>query len=185
MFIAMPEANHSDLRSQESPGYAEQLFWNRQVAARRHALWGSLTGRRGQLQKLVTAGCRIKSRRYAGVQLVSLQAIRGSENPRGGFDAAFRPLHPRMRQRWVRVAEAWNRGLISDPIRLIRVGDHYFVRDGHHRISVAMAMGQQYIDAEVIVWELSSESKRAGRDGDGAPAARRPNSTEGSPVCAF
>jgi hypothetical protein len=37
---------------------------------------------------------------------------------------------------------------------LIQVGDDYFVRDGHHRISVARAFGREQIDAEVIVWDL-------------------------------
>jgi hypothetical protein len=34
------------------------------------------------------------------------------------------------------------------------VGDDYFVRDGHHRISVARAFGREQIDAEVIVWDM-------------------------------
>jgi len=34
------------------------------------------------------------------------------------------------------------------PIDLIRVGDIYFVRDGHHRISVVRALGLQEIAAK-------------------------------------
>jgi len=30
----------------------------------------------------------------------------------------------------------------------------YYVRDGHHRISVARSLGQQFIDAEVIRMSL-------------------------------
>jgi hypothetical protein len=30
-------------------------------------------------------------------------------------------------------------------VELIQVGEAYFVRDGHHRISVATALGQQQI----------------------------------------
>jgi hypothetical protein len=41
------------------------------------------------------------------------------------------------------------------PVELIQVGDVYFVRDGHHRISVARMMGQDSIDAEVTVWETA------------------------------
>jgi len=33
--------------------------------------------------------------------------------------------------------------------------NEYFVRDGHHRISVARAMGQAYIDAYVARIELA------------------------------
>ena len=37
-------------------------------------------------------------------------------------------------------------------MELVQLGDLYFVREGHHRISVAQAMGQESIDAEVTVW---------------------------------
>jgi hypothetical protein len=40
------------------------------------------------------------------------------------------------------------------PVALIQVGDYYFVRDGHHRISVARALGQQVIEATVEVWQV-------------------------------
>jgi hypothetical protein len=33
---------------------------------------------------------------------------------------------------------------------LYKIGQVYFVRDGHHRVSVAREKGQEYIDAEVI-----------------------------------
>jgi hypothetical protein len=48
------------------------------------------------------------------------------------------------------------------PVELIRVGDVYFVRDGHHRVSVARALGQAYIDAEVTVWEVKSAAGAGG-----------------------
>jgi hypothetical protein len=35
------------------------------------------------------------------------------------------------------------------PIGVYRVGDLHFVKDGHHRVSVAIATGQQMIDADV------------------------------------
>jgi len=38
------------------------------------------------------------------------------------------------------------------------VRDVYYVRDGHHRISVAGAMGREYIEAEVMVWELAAQT---------------------------
>jgi hypothetical protein len=36
------------------------------------------------------------------------------------------------------------------PVHLYKVGDAYFVRDGHHRISVARERGQQFIEGEII-----------------------------------
>jgi uncharacterized protein (DUF1015 family) len=38
---------------------------------------------------------------------------------------------------------------------LIQVGDVYFVRDGHHRISVARALGQEELEAEVTCWQVT------------------------------
>ena len=42
------------------------------------------------------------------------------------------------------------RGLCLPPVELLAVGDEFFVRDGHHRISVAHALGEQYIEATVL-----------------------------------
>jgi hypothetical protein len=53
------------------------------------------------------------------------------------------------------VAAARRRGKSLPPVDLIQVGDAYFVRDGHHRISVARALGQQDIEAKVIVWQVT------------------------------
>ena len=36
-------------------------------------------------------------------------------------------------------------------VDLIQIGETYFVHDGHHRISVAQALGQESIEAEVTV----------------------------------
>lgn len=34
---------------------------------------------------------------------------------------------------------------------------NYFVKDGHHRISVARALGESAIDAEIIIWDVSCD----------------------------
>jgi len=33
---------------------------------------------------------------------------------------------------------------------VIHMGGIYYVQDGHHRISVARALGEEFVDAEVI-----------------------------------
>jgi ParB-like chromosome segregation protein Spo0J len=38
---------------------------------------------------------------------------------------------------------------VLPPISVVRVGDRYAVRDGHHRVSVAKARGAVTIDATV------------------------------------
>ncbi len=39
-------------------------------------------------------------------------------------------------------------------VELIKIGDAYAVRDGHHRTSVAWALGEEFIDAQVTACEL-------------------------------
>jgi hypothetical protein len=41
------------------------------------------------------------------------------------------------------------RGEAMPPVDLLRIGEIYFVRDGHHRVSVARALGHTDIDAYV------------------------------------
>ncbi|MBA2515054.1 MAG: ParB N-terminal domain-containing protein, partial [Solirubrobacterales bacterium] len=61
----------------------------------------------------------------------------------------FRPTSNRPRQRFERLAAAIRRGESIPPIDVYRVGEAHFVRDGHHRVSVARSLGRQDIDATV------------------------------------
>ena len=85
----------------------------------------------------------------AGLQTVRLEAIVGSVDRLHEFDRRFRPTTARTRGRWERIAAARRREETLPPISLYRIGDLYFVRDGHHRVSVAKAMGDAVIDAYV------------------------------------
>ncbi len=106
-----------------------------------------------ELGAVVSTGT-VRSRYFVGRQLVPIAQIRGSESRAHDFDGAFRPCARRMAERWCGVAKAWQHGVSLPPVELIRVGEVYFVRDGHHRISVAAALGAQEIDALVTVWEV-------------------------------
>ncbi len=86
----------------------------------------------------------------------NLRSIIGSEGRAADFDLGFHPLDESARDRWVSMAVAYLRHLPLPPVELIQVGDAYFVRDGHHRISVGRAFGQIAIDAEVTTWGASS-----------------------------
>ena len=55
---------------------------------------------------------------------------------------------------WVRVVMARSQGVPLPPVSLVQVGACYFVEDGHHRISVAHALGQVMIEAEITVWDV-------------------------------
>jgi hypothetical protein len=95
----------------------------------------------------------VRSSSYAGVKVVSIHSIIGSEGRIADFDMEFHPLSESARERWVSVAIAHLSRLPIPPVQLIQVGDVYFVRDGHHRISVSRAFGQVAMDAEVITWK--------------------------------
>jgi hypothetical protein len=118
-------------------------------------VWSVLTGRPRSLLELrmIEGICRVRGRHYAGTRAVPIGQIRGTEGRCQDFDVSFQPLRMAVRDRWVAVAVAWRTGMALPPVKLIQVGDVYFVRDGHHRVSVARAMGQADIDAEVIVWD--------------------------------
>ena len=91
--------------------------------------------------------------RYAGLQTVQIADIRGSEGRAKEFDDQFNPLTDQSRQRWQSVAGALDEGQPLPPVQLIQMGGVYYVRDGHHRVSVNHALGQEVIEAEVTVWE--------------------------------
>jgi hypothetical protein len=120
-------------------------------------IWAFFTRRsfRALDLKEICAAC-IYNRRYDGVQTVRIEQIRGSENRSDDFDIHFNPVHARNKERWVNVAMAMLEDVGLPPVELIKIGDSYFVRDGHHRISVARSLGQEEIDAVVTNWELST-----------------------------
>jgi hypothetical protein len=84
-----------------------------------------------------------------GLRAVPLDAIVGSVDRAAGFDRGFRPTSARLRSRWERIAAARRRGEELPPVSLYQVGELYFVRDGHHRVSVAKSLGRTTIDAYV------------------------------------
>jgi hypothetical protein len=84
-----------------------------------------------------------------GLQSIPLDSVVGTVDRTRDFDRGFRPTTPRLRGRWQRIAAAQRRGESFPPISVYRVGDLHFVRDGHHRVSVAKSLGRKDIDAYV------------------------------------
>jgi hypothetical protein len=87
--------------------------------------------------------------RRLGVMTIKLRSIVGSVDRPWDFDRRFRPRSAGQRERWERVAVAQRRGAPMPPIEVYRVGDLHFVRDGHHRVSVALARREKVIEADV------------------------------------
>jgi len=91
-----------------------------------------------------------RSERDLGVQLIPLDSIVGTVDRRSDeFDRDFRPASAQLRGRWERIAAARRRGESMPPIDVYRIGDLHFVQDGHHRVSVARALGDTEIEARV------------------------------------
>jgi hypothetical protein len=126
-----------------------------------------LRGHARRLLNLETlqASLRVRDAHFAGARFVAIARIRGSEGRVEDFDGDFHPLNPASKGRWIGVATARLRGETLPPVELIQVGDVYFVRDGHHRISVARALGQREIDALVTVWDVAGPRRAGERDG--------------------
>jgi hypothetical protein len=126
---------------------ADRAF-KRAARARRRAALIARVKRRGlavydETRRSATGGRR-------GLHEIPLDAIRGTTEPNRAaqFDHDFRPA-ALTRRRWQSVWLAFHRGATLPPISVIRVGDDYAIRDGHHRVSVAKALGAPTIRADV------------------------------------
>jgi hypothetical protein len=93
---------------------------------------------------------RAGGRSAHGIREIPIDRIDGTLEPSRAaqFDRSFRPAAP-ARTRWERLWLAEERGAVLPPIAVVRVGERYAVRDGHHRVSVARARGALAIDAAV------------------------------------
>lgn len=130
--------------------WAIDLFKETMLSGGLRRLWDGLRGRQSGLRSLAATGQH--SSHDLGHQTVAIDQIVGNEGRAGDFDRRFAPLSERTRDRWVSVAQARHRGRALPAVLLIRAEDGYYVRDGHHRISVARALGEEFVEAEVISW---------------------------------
>src|SRR3954453_17572662 len=87
--------------------------------------------------------------RDLGTQVIPLHSIVGTVGRAMDFDRGFPPTTGRVRTRWERIAAAMRRGDPMPPIDVYRIGEVHFVKDGHHRVSVARALGPHDIEARV------------------------------------
>jgi hypothetical protein len=88
--------------------------------------------------------------RHEQAEAVPVRSVVGTMGRADDFDRLFRPLNPDVRRRRQRLARSNDQASARlSPLSLIRVGELYFVDDGHHRISIAHARGQIAVDARV------------------------------------
>jgi hypothetical protein len=130
---------------------AERAFTHVARSRRRAALAARLRrGRRLCGLAVFDETRRSGSASTRGVREIPLDAIKGTTEPNRAaqFDHAFRPA-ALTRCRWLSVWLASHRGAALPPISVVNVGDGYAIRDGHHRVSVARALGAPTIRAVV------------------------------------
>jgi hypothetical protein len=147
----VPNPQHTHPMSTWSQMEAEKAFWQASRARRRAALVARL--RRGA--RLCGLAVFDETRRSGprsgrGVREIPLDAIKGTTEPNRAaqFDEDFRPAKL-TRGRWQSVWLAFHRGATLPPISVVQFGDVYAIRDGHHRVSVAKALGAPSICAIV------------------------------------
>jgi hypothetical protein len=91
-----------------------------------------------------------RGERDLGIVSIPIGSVVGTVDRRpDSFDRSFRPRSPELRARWESIMAARKRGEQMPPIDVYRVGDIHFVQDGHHRVSVARALGETMIEAHV------------------------------------
>lgn len=83
------------------------------------------------------------------LHLIPVTAIVGTVGRQADFTRSFLPRNDGNQARWTTI---YKRVLDPEglpPIQLFRIGDAYFVQDGHHRVSIARQLGMTHIDAYV------------------------------------
>lgn len=124
-------------------------------SALRQAAWNSfrnrLIGKPNSLSSFEQAydEAKLIQQHELGTHPVLIDQIIGSMGRVKDFDRNFFPRNKRSINRWMSIAIAFQQGIGLPAVQLYKIGDQYFVKDGNHRISVARALGQDFIDASV------------------------------------
>jgi hypothetical protein len=137
--------------------YVANEFYALRTRALRDTLWAKLTGRNTTLARFPEGVFQTgPNRKSIGIKDIPVKEIIGTLYRHSDFDHQFRPLKKNLRDRWVNIyllhdKEGW------PPILVHKVGENYYIEDGHHRVSVARALGIAFMEAKV--WEYPGSSK--------------------------
>lgn len=138
----------------ESDYFSDQAradFQRARFKAFMNQVWGALSGQPSTLLSYdeIKEKLHVGGPIYRGVKTVRVDQIVGSLNRYQDFDRVFLPKYNELQQRWTSVNRAFYQEISLPPVVLYKVGEVYFVVDGHHRVSVAREQGQIFIEAEV------------------------------------
>lgn len=115
-------------------------------------IWSFFTGHQpGSLLSFeqVRDKLKIRGQHYAGLQTIPINKIVGTVGRYHEFNRAFLPTRDHIRERWKGVYTAAHSQAGFPPIDVYQIGDVYFVRDGHHRVSVLKELGATTVEAMV------------------------------------
>ena len=88
------------------------------------------------------------TRRYLGVRAIPLEHVVGTDSRGGAFTRRFEPRHRFSRDRLRSLETAFPDGGFP-PIVAVKLGETYFVIDGHHRVALARRHRGETIDADI------------------------------------
>jgi hypothetical protein len=88
------------------------------------------------------------ARRYVGIRAIPLDHVVGTDSRAGAFTRRFRPRHRFSRDRLRSLQTAFPDGGFP-PITAVKLGDTYFVIDGHHRVALARRYRSDTIEADI------------------------------------
>ena len=131
------------------------LFKKAFAKGQKARLLAALLNKRNKLLSIeqITMGKAIYTRCCSGLQTVPINMIQGSEARSEDFDRSFNPLKEYNMHRWMGVATIRLKGRALPVVDLIQIGELFIVIDGHHRVSVARALGEEFIEANVTRWQ--------------------------------
>jgi hypothetical protein len=132
---------------------AKRDFDKARQQAAMERIMASLTGRPVDLLSFQEVYEKLKATLGAdrGLHEIPLAAIVGSVGRYQDFSRTFLPRRSSDEVRWVNVKTAVGERAVDalPPITVYKIGEAYFVQDGHHRISIARQAGQSTIQAYV------------------------------------
>jgi hypothetical protein len=137
-----------------------ESFHQARARAGREKLWSRLRGRSTHLLCFKELGDKPEDgleyqRDYSSVPL---EEIVGSFERCADYTPGFLPLKDHDQPRWTRVEQAFLQSKPLPPIQVMKVGQAYFVIDGHHRVSVAKQLGISHLEAEVLQADSGAQS---------------------------
>lgn len=133
--------------------YLANIFSTLRMQAVKETLWAKLIRRHTKLAVFPEqTSARHVNRKLIDTDDILVEHIAGTLNRPNDFDYKFRPLKGHLKDRWVNTYLSLERDGWS-PIIVHKVGEKYYVEDGHHRVSVARSLGMVYIQAKV--WDYT------------------------------